>query len=126
MSITNRITDKQKEDIGTNGLLKRKLALNIFNNINTILWLVFFNAIVLVLSGDKGIHLNYQGFNFDIPAINPQAAIAVTSIVSFVLGALINERTQILGFYFGNSLPLNADLDGNHIEHKPNIDKIED
>ena len=101
------ITDKQEKDIGTNGLLKRRLSLNIFNtSINVMLSLILLNTLVLSFSGGTGITIA----GWKIPPINQNAALIVSNLISTVLGFILNERQSIISYYFGGTVTEQIDL----------------
>lgn len=104
MLITRWLSKKDKVDIGTNGLLKRNIALKIFNNTRFILTLILIGAGALMFSGSNKLVIEYDGIKLIVPAISPEAATTVVSVISMVLGKLLSERDSVIAYYFGSTI----------------------
>lgn len=102
--LTNRFKKDQFFDIGTNGLLKRAIALKIFNNLRYILTLIIIGTTVLTFSGSRHITIEYNDVKVILPAISPEAGAAVISFISFLLSKLLAERSEIISYYFGTNI----------------------
>lgn len=102
--LTNLFKKDDVADIGTNGLLKRAIALNIFNNLRYILTLIIIGTLVLTFSGSKTLIIEYKHLKVTIPAISPEAGAAVISFISFLLSKLLAERSEIISYYFGKTI----------------------
>ena len=104
MILSRWLKPKDKVDIGTNGLLKRNIALKIFNNLRYVLTLIIIASLALTLSGSNKFIIEYQGIKLTIPAISPEAATTVVSVISMVLGKLLSERDSVISYYFGSTI----------------------
>ncbi|MCS7316947.1 MAG: hypothetical protein NZZ41_01305 [Candidatus Dojkabacteria bacterium] len=98
------IKKKDTIDVGTNGLLKRNIALKIFNNLRFILTLIIIATLTLTLSGSNKFIIEYKEYKLTIPAISREAATTVVSVISMVLGKLLSERDSIISYYFGSTI----------------------
>jgi hypothetical protein len=99
-----QISNNDLDIIGTNGKLKRYLAINVFANLRYIMYLLVFTIAIISFSGDGSLSITFGNTTLTIPAISSTAATAILSIASFMLGKLTSERDLILNHYYGSNV----------------------
>jgi hypothetical protein len=104
MILSRWIKRKDKIDIGTNGLLKRNIALKLFNNTKLMLSLILIASLALMFSGSNKFSFEYQDIKLTIPAISPGAANAILALITMILSNLLTERSIIISYYFGSTI----------------------
>lgn len=110
------IKNKEREDIGTNGLLKRHIALKVINGTNYSLVLILLCAVSLIFSGDTGISFTYKDVSIRIPAINSQAAAAIAALIGIELGRVSSMMSQVVSYYFGTNVRKDESTGKTHSE----------